>query len=192
MSKEELVKLLGEELATQVLEKIGDNNDIEIGVKGSIIPKHRFDEVLQKNKDLEKEIATRDDQIKTLGESAKDNETLRAQIEKMKTDNQASMDKMQADFNAREKNMLIDHYLTGKGAKNVKAVRAAMFGDDTLEKVSVKDGALIGMDDVFKAGYEGNEYLFNVTEGAQKGGVGSQGGGSKTESELFADFTNIR
>ena len=192
MSKEELVKVLGEELANQVLEKIGDNNDIEIGVKGSIIPKHRFDEVLQKNKDLEKEIATRDSQIKTLGESAKDNETLKTQIEQMKTDNQASMDKMKADFDAREKNMLIDHYLTGKGAKNVKAVRAAMFSDETLNKVSVKDGALVGMDDIFKAGYEGNEYLFNQSNGVTKGGVGSQGGGSKTESEQFADFTTIR
>ncbi len=191
MSKEELTKILGEDLANQVVEKVGDKMDIEIGIKGSIIPKHRFDEVLQKNEDLKKEITTRDEQIKTLGESAKDNETLKQQIEQMKTDNQSSMAKMQADFDAREKNMLIDHYLTGKGARNVKAVRAAMFDDETLSKIGVKDGSLVGMDDLFAAGYKGNEYLFE-TAGTGRNGVGNQGGGSSSESELFAEFANIR
>lgn len=191
MSKEELTKILGEDLANQVIEKVGDKMDIEIGVKGSIIPKHRFDEVLQKNEDLKKEITTRDEQIKTLGESAKDNETLKQQIEQMKTDNQSSMAKMQADFDAREKNMLIDHYLTGKGARNVKAVRAAMFDDETLSKIGVKDGSLVGMDDLFAAGYKGNEYLFE-TAGTGRNGIGNQGGGSSSESELFAEFANIR
>lgn len=191
MSKEELTKILGEDLANQVVEKVGDKMDIEIGIKGSIIPKHRFDEVLQKNEDLKKEITTRDEQIKTLGESAKDNETLKQQIEQMKTDNQSSMAKMQADFDAREKNMLIDHYLTGKGARNVKAVRAAMFDDETLSKIGVKDGSLVGMDDLFAAGYKGNEYLFE-TAGTGRNGIGNQGGGSSSESELFAEFANIR
>lgn len=191
MSKEELTKILGEDLANQVVEKVGDKMDIEIGIKGSIIPKHRFDEVLQKNEDLKKEITTRDEQIKTLGESAKDNETLKQQIEQMKTDNQSSMAKMQADFDAREKNMLIAHYLTGKGARNVKAVRAAMFDDETLSKIGVKDGSLVGMDDLFAAGYKGNEYLFE-TAGTGRNGVGNQGGGSSSESELFAEFANIR
>ena len=191
MSKEELTKILGEDLANQVVEKVGDKMDIEIGIKGSIIPKHRFDEVLQKNEDLKKEITTRDEQIKTLGESAKDNETLKQQIEQMKTDNQSSMAKMQADFDAREKNMLLDPYLTGKGARNVKAVRAAMFDDETLSKIGVKDGSLVGMDDLFAAGYKGNEYLFE-TAGTGRNGVGNQGGGSSSESELFAEFANIR
>ena len=98
---------------------------------------------------------------------------------------------MQADFDAREKNMLIDHYLTGKGARNVKAVRAAMFDDETLSKIGVKDGYLVGMDDLFAAGYKGNEYLFE-TAGTGRNGVGNQGGGSSSESELFAEFANIR
>lgn len=191
MSKDELAKILGEDLAGQVLEKVGDKMDVEIGVKGSIIPKHRLDEVLQKNKDLEKEITTRDEQIRTLGESAKDNEALKQQIEQMKSDNQSSMQKMQADFDAREKNMLIDHYLTGKGARNVKAVRAAMFDDEALSKISVKDGSLEGMDDIFDAGYKGNEYLFEPA-GTNRNGVGGQGNGSQSEADLFSELVNIR
>ena len=74
MKKEELIaKGLTEEQATAVI-------DIYTNEMKGFIPKARFDEVNTAKADLEKQVADRDKQLKTLKDEAKDSEVLQAKI----------------------------------------------------------------------------------------------------------------
>ena len=70
---EKLKKLLGEDLYKQVQEKLGTEKKYFFD-EGEFIPKGRFDEVNNQNKELKTSLSDRDNQLKDLGEKAKGNE----------------------------------------------------------------------------------------------------------------------
>lgn len=81
MKKEELIaKGLTEEQATAVI-------DIYTNEMKGFIPKARFDEVNTAKADLEKQVADRDKQLKTLKDEAKDSEVLQAKIAELEDAN---------------------------------------------------------------------------------------------------------
>ena len=73
-----LKELLGEELYSQVTEKLGDKKIMVDD--GNFIPKSRFDQVNQAKKDLEVQLKDRDTQLADLSKNNKDNENLLNQI----------------------------------------------------------------------------------------------------------------
>ena len=84
MKKEELIaKGLTEEQATAVI-------DIYTNEMKGFIPKARFDEVNTAKADLEKQVADRDKQLKTLKDEAKDSEVLQAKITELEDANKAT------------------------------------------------------------------------------------------------------
>ena len=73
-----LKELLGEELYSQVTEKLGDKKIMVDD--GNFIPKSRFDQVNQAKKELEVQLKDRDTQLADLSKNNKDNEALLNQI----------------------------------------------------------------------------------------------------------------
>lgn len=189
MNKEELIALgLTEEQATKVLEA---NKTQLLG----FIPKTRFDEVNTAKGQLEKDIAERDSQLKTLKDSAGDNEQLKNDIIKLQNDNKVATDKYNADIKALKLDSTIDTALSGHKAKNIKAVKGLL----DLSKISLDGENLLGLDDQLKTlkEAEDSKFLFDVetkasdvtppagtSPGASNGGA--QTGATKTLGDAIA------
>ena len=95
MKKEELTaKGLTEEQAKAVMEIYTEE------MKG-YIPKSRFDEVNTAKADLEKQVADRDKQLKTLKEEAKDSEALQNKITELEEANKQT----KKDYEVRIRDM---------------------------------------------------------------------------------------
>ena len=95
MKKEELIaKGLTEEQAKAVIEVYTEE------MKG-YIPKSRFDEVNTAKAELEKQVADRDKQLKTLKEEAKDSEALQNKITELEEANKQT----KKDYEVRIRDM---------------------------------------------------------------------------------------
>lgn len=151
---EKFYELLGQDLANQVKEKLGDTKFF-IG-EGEFIPKSRFDDVNNQVKDYKSQIATRDSQIDELSKKAQGNTDLLKQIDDLKAANAKASSDYEAKLSAREKEYLIDTALLGAKSKNTKAVKGLL----DLEKVVVKDGKLEGLEDQLVALRKSDAYLF--------------------------------
>lgn len=88
MNIEELIKNLGIAQEGQAMA----TDAIKAFLDGSYIPKARFNEINEKNKDLVAQIADRDKQLTTLKKAAGDNESLKAQIENLQKANKEQKD----------------------------------------------------------------------------------------------------
>ena len=171
MKREELVALgLTEDQATAVI------NAYSEALK-NYVPKSRLDEVIEERNGLRDQIAERDKQIKTLGESAGDNQALKDQIAQLQADNQKAADEYTANLAQLRLDNAVELDLTGAKAKNNKAVRALL--DLSKSKVG-EDGKIEGLDAQIKALQKSDAYLFDSGEPAQtqmKGLVPKDGDG---------------
>ncbi len=162
MDKQKLLEMgLTEEQADKVLEA----NKIQLE---GFIPKNRFDEVNNAKKQLEKDITERDKQLKTLKESAGDNEALQNEITKLQNENQTAKDNYDKEIAALKLNSAIETALGTHKAKNITAVKALL---DT-SKISIDNGNLLGFDEQITAlkEAEGTKFLF---EGEAKAPAGT-------------------
>ena len=87
------------------------------------IPKSRFDEVNEENKVLKSNLTERDAQLETLKNSAKDNENLKVEIEKLQGENQRQLEEYQAKIDEMKVNSAIKNALLGAKAKNITTLR---------------------------------------------------------------------
>lgn len=94
MNIEELLRQLG--IAEEQMETARDHVKSFLG--GAYIPKSRFNEVNEKNKDLAAQIADRDKQLTTLKKAVGDNEQLKAQIEELQKANKEQKEAADARF----------------------------------------------------------------------------------------------
>lgn len=172
MTKEELVKLgLSDEQAAAVL------NAHTEALKG-YVPKSRLDEVIEERNGLRDQVAERDKQIKTLGESAGDNQALKDQIAQLQADNTKAAEEYAANIENLRLDNAVNLALSGAKAKNSKAVRALL--DLTKSKVG-EDGKVEGLEAQIKALQKSDAYLFDAGEPAQpqlKGAVPKDGNGN--------------
>jgi uncharacterized phage infection (PIP) family protein YhgE len=113
---EELKKLLGDDLAAEVAEKLGekelfmhDKTQKVMVDDGSLIPRYRLDEVTEKHKALETQVAQYDKDMKALKKAAEGNTDLTAKIEELQTamknqkaDADASAQKLAKSFAVKE------------------------------------------------------------------------------------------
>lgn len=156
MNKEELLKLgLTEEQTNKVLEANTEQ------LKG-FIPKHRFDEVNNDNKNLKSQLTDRDNQLSELKKNNKDNEELNAQIKKLQEDNKAATEKYEAELSKIKLDNAVNTALLSAKAKNSKAVKALL----DLDKVNLDGENLTGLEEQIKAlrEAEDSKFLFEVTE----------------------------
>lgn len=94
MNIEELLRQLG--IAEEQMEPAMDH--VKNFLDGAYIPKSRFNEVNEKNKDLAAQIADRDKQLTTLKKAVGDNEQLKAQIEELQKANKEQKEAADARF----------------------------------------------------------------------------------------------
>lgn len=99
-------------------------------------------------------------------------------------------DKYNADLLALQKDNAVDMAIVNAKGKNAKAIKALL----DLEKVTLKDGKLEGLD--LDAVKKSDPYLFTVEETRTEGNGNGNGGGSRTDelsaarSEIAAIFGN--
>lgn len=181
MNKEQLIALgLTEEQAEKVLSANTEQ------LKG-FIPKSRFDEVNNAKKQLEKDIAERDNQLETLKNSTSDIETLKTTIANLQNDNKAAKEQYDAEIAKIKLDNAIETALLNANAVNIKAAKALL----DMEKVKLDGETLVGVNDqlealkkaedskmLFKS--ETKQTLSGATPGA--GNVGNPGGEGKPKT----------
>ena len=147
-----LKKLLQEsEVAQETIDKV-----MESAEQIKMIPKERFDEVNNANKELKKQLADRDKQLEELGKSSKDNEELVAKINELQDENKRT----QAEYEERITNMKIDEAINSKFADS-KYSDLLMGKIDRTKLAIGEDGKISGLDEQYDAIKEQYADLFS-------------------------------
>lgn len=152
MTKEELIALgLSEEQATKIIDGFG-----------TMIPKSRFDAVNDAKKQLDKDVADRDEQLEVLKKSASATDDLKAEIEKLQGENTAAKEKHDAEVKQLKLNGAVERALIGAKAKNTKAVKALL----DLENAEFDGDDVKGLADQLKTLQESEDskFLFEVAQ----------------------------
>jgi len=106
---------------------------------------------------LQTQVGTVNGQLETLKKGHKDDDDLKAQIEKLQADNKTAAETYQSDLAKTKVDYQTELALTQAGAKNVKAVKALLNSD----KITLNDkGQLSGLDDQLEAVKKDNDFLF--------------------------------
>lgn len=125
---------------------------------GSMIPKARFDEVNDANKQLKKDVSDRDSQLEELKKV--DAAGLQKKIEELQETNKKNQETYDAQIKQIQIDSAVEKALTGAKAKNIKAVKALL----DLEKAELDGETIKGLDEQLKALQEGEDskFLFDV------------------------------
>ncbi|MFL0245520.1 phage scaffolding protein [Candidatus Clostridium stratigraminis] len=186
MTKDQFIALgLTEEQATKAAEASQEE------LKG-FIPKSRFDEVNEANKQLKATAKEHETQLETLKKSAGDNETLKAQIATLQADNTAKEQKYQADL----KDMTLNNAIKLAIASKVhdEDLAAGLF--DKSKLILSDDGKVTGLDEQIKTLGETKKFLFKEDTTQPKpgfklgGGGNGNGGGATIDTQLASIFGN--
>lgn len=179
MKKEDLVVLgLNEEQAQKVAEASVEE------LKG-FIPKSRFDEVNETKKDLEKQIADRDKQLKDLGEKVKGNEELENTIKTLQTENKNTKEQYEGKIKEITINSAIQAKLTDTKYPDLLITKF-----DKAKLVVGADGAVSGIDEQLTAIKEQYKDLFTpVVTGRQPNN--NSGSPSGTKNPWSKEYFNL-
>ena len=149
MKKEELIaKGLTEEQARDVM-------DIYTEEMKGFIPKSRFDEVNTAKADLEKQVADRDKQLKTLKDEAKDNEALQTKITELENANKAT----KKEYEDKIRDMKLTGAIKGQLA-DCKYPDLVADKFDRTKLILAEDGTVSGLTEQLKTVKETYKELF--------------------------------
>ena len=163
-----LKELLGEELYSQVTEKLGDKKIMVDD--GNFIPKSRFDQVNQAKKELEVQLKERDTQLADLSKNNKDNESLLNQIKDLQALNKQTTTDYENKINQMQFDYALDGALTNAKSKNNKALKALL----DMNSIKYQEGKLEGLQEQIEALQKDASYLFDLDTAPQNtGGLGN-------------------
>ena len=172
-----LKELLGEELYSQVTEKLGDKKIMVDD--GNFIPKSRFDQVNQAKKELEVQLKDRDTQLADLSKNNKDNEALLNQIKDLQALNKQTTTDYENKINQMQFDYALDGALTNAKSKNNKALKALL----DMNSIKYQEGKLEGLQEQIEALQKDASYLFDLnTAPANTGGLGNFSRNNQTEN----------
>ena len=172
-----LKELLGEELYSQVTEKLGDKKIMVDD--GNFIPKSRFDQVNQAKKELEVQLKDRDTQLAELSKNNKDNENLLNQIKDLQALNKQTTTDYENKINQMQFDYALDGALTNAKSKNNKALKALL----DMNSIKYQEGKLEGLQEQIEALQKDASYLFDLnTAPANTGGLGNFSRNNQTEN----------
>ena len=172
-----LKELLGEELYSQVTEKLGDKKIMVDD--GNFIPKSRFDQVNQAKKELEVQLKDRDTQLAELSKNNKDNENLLNQIKDLQALNKQTTTDYENKINQMQFDYALDGALTNAKSKNNKALKALL----DMNSIKYQEGKLEGLQEQIEALQKDASYLFDLnTAPTNTGGLGSFGRNNQIEN----------
>ena len=177
-----LKELLGEELYSQVTEKLGDKKIMVDD--GNFIPKSRFDQVNQAKKELEVQLKDRDTQLADLSKNNKDNESLLNQIKDLQALNKQTTTDYENKINQIQFDYALDGALTNAKSKNNKALKALL----DMNSIKYQEGKFEGLQEQIEALQKDASYLFDLnTAPANTGGLGSFGRSGTTVPKFTSD-----
>lgn len=154
---DKLKELLGEEVYnTHVAPKLGAEKKYFFG-EGDFIPKGRFDEINNQIKTYKDQLAERDKQLAELQRGAKGNEELTKQIQALQEANKKQAEDFQAQLAKQELDFAIKSAVSQSNAKNPDVLMKML----DFEKISIKDGVLVGYKEQEEAFRQSDAYLFN-------------------------------
>ena len=180
-----LKELLGEELYSQVTEKLGDKKIMVDD--GNFIPKSRFDQVNQAKKELEVQLKDRDTQLAELSKNNKDNENLLNQIKDLQALNKQTTTDYENKINQMQFDYALDGALTNAKSKNNKALKALL----DMNSIKYQEGKLEGLQEQIEALQKDASYLFDLnTAPANTGGLGNFGRSGSSENDAFLKAFN--
>ncbi len=157
MNKEQFVKIgLTEADAEKAAQASADELE-------GFIPKTRFDEVNEAKKKLKADIAERDKQLEELKKSGAEGENLKAEIEKLQTENKAKDEQHQAEVKALKIENALSAALTSASAKTPAAVKAML---NLTNAELQEDGTVKGLSEQLEklVKDESTAYLFAKAE----------------------------
>lgn len=157
MNIEELIKTLGIAQESQTTA----TDAIKAFLDGSYIPKSRFNEINEKNKDLVAQIADRDKQLTTLKKAAGDNESLKAQIENLQKANKEQKDAADARIKTLQLDSAIKLAL-GESVQDLDIV-SSLIKRDAL--VLGEDGKVSGLKEQVEELHKTKPFLFKQEVG---------------------------
>jgi hypothetical protein len=182
-----LKELLGEELYSQVTEKLGDKKIMVDD--GNFIPKSRFDQVNQAKKELEVQLKDRDTQLADLSKNNKDNEALLNQIKDLQALNKQTTTDYESKINQMQFDYALDGALTNAKSKNNKALKALL----DMNSIKYQEGKLEGFQEQIEALQKDASYLFDLnTAPANTGGLGNFGRGGAEVNMFDFNFQSLK
>jgi hypothetical protein len=144
-----------------------------------------LEQLKQQNTDLTSQIAERDKQLKDLSGKAGNNEELQTQIKALQDQNKQAKTDYEANIATLKRDGAIELALREAKAKNPKAVKALLNGDN----ITIDDDGVHGLKEQLEQLQESDGYLFTDSqEGAKPGvkitGSGNPSGGSSEVPKL--------
>ena len=150
MKREDVTKIF-EGATDEQINALLDVNSADIGKA-----KADYNEKLEEIKALNKTVSDRDNQLKTLKESAGDNEALKQQITQLQTENSTAKESFQKELDKLKFNSALELKLASSGAKNPKALKGLL----DMDKIHYEDGSLTGFAEQLEIIKKENDYLF--------------------------------
>lgn len=158
----------------QILKEMGLSDEqiakfIKDAINDKFIPKHRFDEVNEKNKQLTDDVAERDKQIGNLKKFEGDNATLQTKIEELETANKQKDEENAKAIKSLKIDNAINYALNGKVQDGYNDLVLGLIDRSLI--VLKEDGTIAGLDEQIEKARKDKPLLF-VTE--QEGEQGNQ------------------
>ncbi|MTD30166.1 phage scaffolding protein [Planomicrobium sp. YIM 101495] len=110
--------------------------------------------------DYKQQLTDRDTQLQELGEKAKGNEELTAQIDELKSQNEAAKAEYEEKLNTQAFEHKLENSLSGAKVKNVKAIKALL----DMDTIKLDGESIKGLDDQIAKLKESDAYLFETEE----------------------------
>ena len=141
-------------------------------ITDKFIPKHRFDEVNQKNRQLEDDVKERDNQITNLKKFEGDNATLKTKIEELETANKQKDEENSRAIRELKIENAINYVLDGKVEKGYADLVLGLINKSDI--ILKDDGTIAGLDEQVEKIKADRPKLFkepggNSEEGGNKG-----------------------
>lgn len=180
MNRDTLQKFgLSDEQVNQVMAEHGKDLEKSKGVESEL------EQLKQQNTDLTSQITERDKQLKELSSKADGNEELQTQIKALQDQNKQAKTDYEANIATLKRDGAIELALREAKAKNPKAVKALLNGDN----ITIDDDGVHGLKEQLEQLQESDGYLFTDSqEGAKPGvkitGSGNPSGGSSEVPKL--------
>lgn len=160
-----------------------------------LIPKEKYNEVAEAKKQLDLDIAARDLQLEELSKTAGASDSLKAEITRLQTDNQAAADKYAADLKDLTLTNAIKTALNGK--VHDEGLAAGLID---REKLVLDGDKVVGLDEQLTGLQESKAFLFKSDESQQqtqtgfqgKVGGNGQGTGQASNEQLSSIFGNTK
>lgn len=135
---------------------------IKDAINDKFIPKHRFDEVNEKNKQLTEDVSERDKQISNLKKFEGDNATLQTKITELENANKQKDEENQKAIKALKIDNAINYALNGKVQEGYGDLVLGLIDKNLI--VLRDDGTIAGLDEQIEKAKKDKPLLF-VTEG---------------------------